>query len=143
MTIEQIIILTGIVAVVFTGVYFLHKNFKAKQLKFRRELSGQWSNERDKFKTHFIELVLNVGIDNGEITGTIASRSLKGDSLTALCSVKGKLGLRFGAITISHVRDGKVIVYGKAKIKLRRKLIHWKLQEASDFFSTKTILHKQ
>lgn len=147
MTLEQIGIITGILSAVFTGAYFLHKIFKERLIKIRKKISGEWGNEGDlvlsKLETHFIELTLEVDIEDGEITGTVKSTSLIDESYSPLCSVNGKLKYRTGRIEITHVRHGQVIVYGTVTIELKEKLLYWKLKDdVINFFPKETILFR-
>lgn len=147
MTLEQIGILTGILSTVVAGIYFLVKNFKEKRRIFRTKFAGKWENEGDitwsKFETHFVELKLEVDIENGEITGTIESRVVGSETTSPPCSVNGNLKCTSPGIQITHVRHGELLVYGKAKIKLKKKILYWNLEEGfADFFPNNTKLVK-
>jgi hypothetical protein len=147
MTLEQIGVLTGILSAVFTGVYFLVKDFKEKRKKLRIKISGEWGNEGDVFlskvETHFVELELEADIEDGEITGTIQSRVVLNETISPLCSVNGKLKFTSAEIQITHLRHGELLVLGKAKLKYKKKVLHWNLIEGvADFFPNKTKLVK-
>lgn len=147
MTLEQIGILTGILSAVCTGAYFLLKNFKESKKKIRTKIAGRWGNEGDiiwiKNETHFVELELDVDIEDGEITGTIKSRSVGNETESPLCSVNGQLKYKSATIEITHVRHGEILIYGKAEIELKKKILHWKLINGiADFFPNHTKLQR-
>ena len=147
MTLDQIGILTGILSAVSAGIYFLVKNFKEKRRKLRTKLTGKWGNEGDitwsKFETHFVELELEVDIEDGEITGTVRSRVVGSETISPLCSVNGNLKFTSAEIQITHVRHGELLVFGIAKIELKKKILYWNLKEGvADFFPNNTKLLK-
>ena len=127
MTLEQVGILTGIMLAIKTGVYFIYKYYKEKQLKIREKITGHWGNEGDvvlnKYETHFVELSLTIDKEDGEIKGTIKSRHLNGETKSPYCSVHGKLRYCFATLKIIPVRHGEFLKYGKVRIKFKRKLL--------------------
>lgn len=148
MTLEQIGILTGIFSAVCTGMFFVVKIFKERRINLRTKISGEWGNEGDflwsKFETHFVELELDVDIEDGEITGTVQSRIVEGETCSPFCSVNGKLRFTSAEIKITHVRHGELLVFGKAKIELKKKILYWDLKDGvADFFPNKTRLTKR
>ncbi|MFL0163027.1 hypothetical protein [Aquirufa salirivi] len=148
MTLEQIGILTGILSAICTGIFFITKNFKESRRKLRNRICGQWGNEGDiiksKFETHFVELEIDLDIDDGEITGTVRSRNVNSETISPLCSINGKLKFKSAVIKLTHVRHGEQLLYGTAIIKLKKKTLHWKLnQGVADFFPSYTRLHRQ
>lgn len=148
MTLEQLGILTGILSVICTGIYFLAKKIKVKLEKIRQTFCGKWGNEGDvilsKSETHYVELELNVDIEDGEITGTVRS-SVKGEeTMSPLLSVNGNLRFNTAKIELTHVQNGELLIYGKAIIKLKNKMLYWELTESiADFFPNFTRLHRQ
>jgi len=148
MTLEQLGILTGIGSAILTGLYFIYKGYRDKRNKIREKITGQWGNEGDivwsEHETHFVELVLTIDKEDGEITGTIKSKHTQEDITSPYCSVHGKLRFRSGELKILHVRHGELLPYGTVRIKFKRKILYWNLKNGvGDFFPKTTKLHRQ
>jgi len=147
MTIDKIGTLTAIIVAILGGLYFLYKEYLKKQLKFRKKLQKSWTNEGDitgwKNETHFINIDITTDIEDGEITGLIECRNLTSHEITNNISINGKLRYKKAKIRLSGFIGGKLIIYGKAKIKIKGKLIKWKLIHGDkDLFPKITILWK-
>lgn len=148
MTLEQIGICTGIVSAMFTGIYFIVNYINKKRRRIRRKFIGKWENDGDinwsKFETHYMELELNVDVEDGKITGILRSNVNGEETTSPLCSVNGVVKFNSAKIEITHVRNGELLVYGKSIIKLKKKMLYWKLTEGvADFFPKFTRLHRQ
>jgi hypothetical protein len=147
MTIEKMGTLTAILTAINGALYFLFKEFKKSQLKYWKKMDGTWTNEGDitnsQKDTHFIELMINVDLEDGEVTGTISSRNLSNNDEINYISVNGKIFYKSAKLKLSNIRNGNQINYGKAKISIDNKRIKWKLiNPVSDFFPKRTYLHR-
>ncbi len=134
---EQTGILVAISATICGGIYFLVKEFRAKQKKYRAWLVGHWGNEGDitgagKY-THYIDLKLEVDLDDGEVTGVINCRNLKDDGEINNISINGRIYFNTAKITLSTVyRDGELVQLGDASLSFKTKrLLNWKLKQGS------------
>lgn len=148
MTIEQLGILTGVFSAFTTGCYFIYKKFKELRDANRSKVNGDWGNEGDispKFvDTHFIEMSLTVDQESGEIYGVLESRQLNKEDTLPTLSVNGKLRFKSGVVRITHVRNGEIVEYGKTRILLKKRLLHWKLKSGiEDLFPKRAVLFKR
>jgi hypothetical protein len=127
MSIEQIGILTGIVATIATGCYFLYKEYKKKQLVYRRRFVGEFTNEGDitLSRPPFVNIVLTVDEDFGTLNGELQCPKIE-NTLNNPCIVTGKVKWNKTKIKIEQHHRGFHLI-GKASLKLRQRKIEWTL----------------
>lgn len=145
MTIEKFATLLGILATIIGGIYFIVKEFKKYQLRFRKKLQKKWTNEGDVTSlgklSHFIYIEINTDVEDGEIKGIIESRSLTSENAIKNVSMNGKLFYKSAIVTLSDFKRGQLMKYGKARLTIKGNNIHWKLLKGDkNYFPTSAIM---
>lgn len=124
----------SIVTVISTttlAIYFLIKEYKRVQLKYRTKLSKDWTNEGDVSSigklTHYLNFSLSVDKEDGEITGILETRKINTDIELSNVSIIGKIRYKTAIIELVDFNRGKLIKYGKAKLQLKQngKVVKW------------------
>jgi len=148
MNFENIAYLTGIIATIVTGIYFVIKRFHERKNYYRQKLQNTWTNEGDVTfsvsETHFIDLNLKTNMESGDITGTINIRNIQTDAELKNISVNGRLKFRKGHLILCNViHNGHYVEYGKIKIiigKYGKDLLWIKQTGDSNYIPCKTLL---
>lgn len=82
-------------------------------------------------------------MEDGELTGIVNSRALHTEDEIRNISINGKAFYRSAVVSLSDFRHGRLINLGKARIKLNRKNINWKLLKGDEgHFPSYAILWK-
>jgi hypothetical protein len=110
-------------------------------------VTSSWGNEGDitKFKNEsfFIDLDLIVVKEEGEVGGILNIRNVTNDDVFNNISVNGKMLFRTVKVKFSVVRQGELIILGKAKLTIKGKLLQWKLLEGDkSIFPIQVVLFK-
>jgi hypothetical protein len=120
------VIIGGVLAPIFTAVYFLLKEIRKIRARNRIKLNGTWTNEGDVTSTErdYITIELNVDKDDGEILGLAHCRSF---IPTETQSINGKMGLGSAIIYIGRVSHQQYIESLKARVTIKGKNLKWKV----------------
>lgn len=145
--------LTGSIASIVTvistttlAIYFLLKEYKKTQLKYRNKISKDWTNEGDVSSigklTHYIHFSLSVNNEDGEITGILETKNINTNKELSNISIIGKIRYKTANIELVDFNRGQLIKYGKARLKLKQngKVVKWIIvKKYDDYFPTEAI----
>lgn len=146
MDMKQLAPIVTILVSLIGGVYFLYKEYRKRQLKNRKNLSGEWTNEgdvtRSHLETHYMDVSLSIDTEDGEITGLVASRNLQTGASYNYISANGHFKYKSGIVTLRMSNRGLTVI-GKVKISGTKKQLMWKMiGEENDLIPAKTLLHR-
>jgi hypothetical protein len=142
MNINDVVSILTSLSIISGGIYFLVKEYKQQQKKYRQKLNSNWTNEGDVslVVTHYMDMNLSVDIEDGEIVGLLKTRNINTEREHNNISVNGKLKFKTATIQLSDYQRGKHIDYGKVRIELTRngKMLKWKLIKGYEDLIPKT-----
>lgn len=138
-------ILIGIFTPIAGGIYFLVLEYKKNRLKNWKKFQGAWTNEGDVYAeentySHYLEMELNIDLEDGDISGVFKARNLRIDESTTLLSAMGKVKYKKAKIRLMHT--GKSLVkIGVVELKIKGKCLLFTLLEGdSNLLPKKTII---
>ena len=149
MYLNSLATLCAILTAVSAAGYFIYKEYRKKQLRYRKKLQGYWTNEGNiilsKYETHFITVGISIDLEDGELSGVINSTEKGTENVYMHISLQGRLRYKRAKIVLSVIKQGRVIEFGKAMIKIIGigKKLKWRiLKDDNNMFPEYTILWK-
>lgn len=138
--------IVGMLSAIITGLYFVHKDFSSRQLRYRQLLNGEWSNEGcvgGDPESHYVQISLTVDEEDGSISGILHSRELANDE-EMIFGVDGDIWFKAVKLRATKVRMGNVHEYGIVKLKFlnKRNLSFKSTTDPNNFFPRHTVIFR-
>ncbi len=135
-----------ITPVVLVG-YFLYRQHKIQQRKRWKKYIGCWGNEglvNEPVPDIFVELELEVDLEDGEVSGILNVRKTKKEFEDKNISISGNMKWKHASVSLTNIkRDGIIIEYGSVKLRLENKNLKWGLIDGdTNYFPKEVILHR-
>jgi hypothetical protein len=135
-----------ITPVVLVG-YFLYRQHKVQQRKRWKKYIGCWGNEgvvNEPIPEFFIELELEVDLEDGEIGGILNVRKTNDEFEEKNISINGNIKCKDAFVSLTNIkREGILIEYGSVNLKLERKNLKWELINGDiNYFPKEVFLHR-
>ena len=135
-----------ITPVVLVG-YFIYRQHKIRQRKRWKKYIGCWGNEgvvNEPIPEFFIELELEVDLEDGETSGILNVRKTNKEFKEKNISISGNMKCEHAFVSLTNIkRDGIPIEYGSVNLKLERKNLKWELINGdTNNFPKEVILHR-
>jgi hypothetical protein len=138
--------IANIITPLVLGGYFIYRQYIIKRRKWWKKYIGSWGNEGvldESIPVAFIELDLEVDLNDGEISGVLNIRRSNGEYEEYNISITGYIKFQYAKVSMSNIKGGMPIDYGTIKLKVDGKNLKWELIEGdSTLFPKYVTLYK-